>query len=97
MIIPWCGSLCCSFYSRLESSFAGSLFEDIYKYTSNLELASTETAPKEEEWTPAGEEVAAKLLALASSTFFYSSTVDTYVSNLVVISIDKSVIHLCLL
>ena len=76
-------SLLCSFYSRLESSFPCHLFEDIYAYSANLDLASTESAPKEEEWRPGGGEIATKLQTLAGSTFFCSSA-DSYMSTLVV-------------
>ena len=73
-----------SFYSRLESSFPCHLFEDIYTYAANLGSASTESAPKEEEWRPGGGEVATKLDTLAGSTYFCSSAADSYMSNLVV-------------
>ena len=73
----------CSFYSRFESTFPLHLFEDIYTHLNSLDLASTESAPKEEEWTPDGEEIAVKLNILAGSNYFCSSAVDSYTSDLV--------------
>ena len=90
-------SLLCSFYSRLESNFPCHLFEDIYTYSTNLGLASTESTPKEEDCMPSGGEVATKLNSLASSAYFCSSATDSFMSNLVVMVTNWSMIHVCLL
>lgn len=71
-----------NFYSRLESSFPSHLFEDIYTHLTSLSSASTESAPKEGDWT-SGAEMAVKLHTLAGCNYFCSSAVDTYISNLV--------------
>ena len=84
----------CSFYSRLESSFPCQLFEDIYTHLASLGSAPTESTPKEEEWTPGGGEIAAKLHALAGSNYFCSPAVDSYISNLVNYKTTASVAHI---